>query len=180
MFHADLTMRAERGVTLIELMVTLAIMLIVLMFAAPPFGALLARNKMSATVNNFVATLNLARSTAVMRGVPVTVCSDNGSGTCGGVGDWAKGALLFRDQDSDHTLNGTEIIANRLEASASITILANVAAVTFSRDGTATTTGAGANSQWVFCDPSGRVSPRLVAVQGGGSNYLYQHAACSL
>ncbi|AUB84851.1 GspH/FimT family pseudopilin [Candidatus Thiodictyon syntrophicum] len=173
-------MRAKRGVTLIELMITLAIMVIVLMFAAPPFGALMARNRMSTTVNNFVATLSLARSMAVMGTAPVSICSDDGNGACGGTGDWAKGALLFRDDDSNQILDGTEAVTKRLNASESTTIVANVAAVTFSQDGTATTTAAGANSTWVFCDPSGRVSPRLVAVQGGGSNYLYQHAACSL
>jgi len=181
MFHADLTMGAERGVTLIELMVTLAIMLIVLMFAAPPFGALLARNKMSATVNNFVATLNLARSTAVMRGVPVTVCSDNGSGACGGVGDWAKGALLFRDTTTDQQITGTETIAKRLEASGTVTIIASAAAVTYRMDGAATTANAiPTDFRWVLCDPAGRVSPRLVTVRGNGASYLYQSAACAL
>ncbi|WP_366929825.1 type II secretion system protein [uncultured Thiodictyon sp.] len=38
MFHDDLTVRRQRGMTLIELMITVLVMLIVLMFAAPPFG----------------------------------------------------------------------------------------------------------------------------------------------
>lgn len=181
MFHADVAIRARRGITLIELMVTLAIMLIVLMFAAPPFGALLARNKMSATVNDFVATLNLARSTAVMGMVPVSICSNNGSDACGGTGDWAKGALLFRDEDSNQTLDAGEVVAKRLEAPGTITITASAAALTYRADGTATTANAiPTDFQWVLCDPAGRVSPRLVTVRGNGASYLYQSSDCSL
>jgi len=189
MFQADLALRAKRGVTLIELMITLVVMMIVLMIAAPPFGALLARNKLSATVNDLIATLNLARSTAVMGTVPVTICADNGSGACGTEDDWAKGALVFRDaivapqtdQTTDQKITDTEIIAKRLGASGTITITASAAALTYRADGTATTANATPTVfQWVLCDPAGHVSPRLVTVRGNGANYLYQSSACAL
>lgn len=168
---------AMRGFTLIELMVTLAVMLIVLMFASGPFGALLARNKLTATVNDFVATLSLARSMAV-KGEPTTICIDN-NGACGTGTDWSNGALIFTDANANKVIDGTDAIKRRLDATANIIITSNVAAVTYGRDGGATMQSATTNSKWLFCDSSGRAEPRIVAVSGVGSNYLFKPATCS-
>jgi type IV fimbrial biogenesis protein FimT len=159
---ADVARRFSRGFTLLELMVTLAIILIVLMFASGPFGALMAQSRLTTTVNDFVGTLTLARSTAVMGNGAVTVCSNNGD-ACGENTDWAKGALL---------LTGEEI-RKRLDVPAQVRIQSNVKVITFNPDGSAEISD-DKDARWVFCAESGDAHPRIVSVIESGANYLYK------
>jgi len=174
--------RVTHGFTLLELLVTLAIMLIVLAYGSGPFGAMMAQNRLTTTVNDFVGTLTLARSMAVMGNGAVSVCSNAGE-ACGNKDDWANGALLFYNPNKLDVLSGT--IRKRLNITGQVTIKSNVKAITFDRDGSASvpaaaTAGESASARWVFCDPSGRASSRIVAVHGSGSNHLYKPAACAL
>ena len=83
-----------RGFTLIELMVTLTVLAIVLSLAAPSFASLLASNRMSTQTNEFIVALNLARSEAVRRGLPVTLLSiDNDN--------YSKGWTVFPDKNGN-------------------------------------------------------------------------------
>jgi type IV fimbrial biogenesis protein FimT len=85
------------GFSLIELMVTIAVLAIVLSIAAPSFQAFVRNNRMTSVANELVSALNLARSEAVRRGKTVTVCqSDANAATpsCNGT-SWTDGWLVF-------------------------------------------------------------------------------------
>ena len=66
-------MGKNRGFTLIELMVTIAVIAIIAMMAAPSFGNLLLKQNLNRSTQDLVATLNAARSTAVLERREVTV-----------------------------------------------------------------------------------------------------------
>ncbi|WP_295174233.1 GspH/FimT family pseudopilin [Variovorax sp. SCN 67-85] len=83
---------AWRGFTLIELMVTIAVMAILLMVAVPSFDNVALGGKLGAYANNLVATMRLARSEAIKRNAAVTVCVSNGGG-CGS-GGWEQGWIV--------------------------------------------------------------------------------------
>src|SRR3569832_1908069 len=57
----------QRGLTLIEAMITLAIAAILLTWAVPSLQDFITRNRMSTEVNNFVVALYVARSESVFR-----------------------------------------------------------------------------------------------------------------
>ncbi|MEB1220701.1 Tfp pilus assembly protein FimT/FimU [Xanthomonas campestris pv. campestris] len=77
-----LSVRHRGGFTLIELMVTVAVLAIVLAVAVPAFGTLIRSSRLTSNANEVVAALQLARSEAVRQNSLVAVCrSDNGS-TC--------------------------------------------------------------------------------------------------
>lgn len=180
MRHVTIGVRARRGMTFVEMMVTLAIIVIVLVFAAGPFTTLVAQNRMSSAVNEFVATLQGARQFAVTGRSPATVCPDK-SGACGtATSDWGSGAMVFADANSDSILNPTEVVKSRWAASPNLTMNSNVTALTFKRDGTAASTPATGKALWLFCDPNGRVSPRIVTVYESGVNVLYTSTSCAL
>ena len=63
----------ENGFTLIELMVTIAVMAIIAIMAAPSFGNLLLKQNLNRSAQDLVATLSAARSTAVLERREVTV-----------------------------------------------------------------------------------------------------------
>ena len=79
--------RRGRGFTLIELMVTIAILAIVLGLAVPGLQDFVRRNRLAAATNNMVSSLALARSEAVRRATQVTVAS----------ADWDAGWQVFVD-----------------------------------------------------------------------------------
>jgi type IV fimbrial biogenesis protein FimT len=59
-------MYKNKGFTLIELMVVIAVMAIIAMMAAPSFGNMLNRKKLEANTNELMLVLNQARSQAVL------------------------------------------------------------------------------------------------------------------
>jgi type IV fimbrial biogenesis protein FimT len=92
------------GFTLIELMVTIALAAIILTQAVPSFNALVQNNRLISQKNEFISTLNLARSEALKRGTRVTVCASSDKTTCDTT-DWEQGWIVFSDHDADNVLD---------------------------------------------------------------------------
>jgi len=85
------------GFTLVELMVALAILAILLAIAAPSYRDFVVDSRMSGEANEFLTGLTFARSEAVKRNRPVSMCkSGNGTG-CANSGDWEQGWIVFVD-----------------------------------------------------------------------------------
>ena len=165
---------------MIELLVTLVVLLIVVSSATPIFSNLIAQNRITASVNNLLSTLAIARSLAVTGRGSVVVCSNNG-GACGSSSEWGGGALVFIDRDASKAINGTETVAVIQEGMPRLTVSANVAAVVFAADGSATTDDKGVTTaQWLLCDPSGRVEPRIITVREIGHPAVRKVDDCSL
>lgn len=92
----------QYGFTLIEVMITLAIAAILGTIALPSFSEFIISNRVTAQTNDFVNALNLARSEAVRRGVPV--CMRRSSATAN---NWAEGWNIFPDPNINRTSTGT-------------------------------------------------------------------------
>lgn len=80
-------MRPDRGFTLIEMMVTIAVMAIIAGIAFPNLRDFVVNNRVSTQTNEFVAVLNFARSEAIKRGADVRVCAEDGK-------DFGRGWLV--------------------------------------------------------------------------------------
>src|SRR5690606_26511523 len=61
------------GLTLIEFMVTIAVLAVFISIAVPSFGRLIENNRVTAAANEFHALLNSARSDAVTRRTSIVV-----------------------------------------------------------------------------------------------------------
>lgn len=70
--------RINSGFTLIELMVTIAVLAIIMTIAAPSFVSVIENSRVTTQANTLLAAVNLARSEAVKQGVPVSIQSKSG------------------------------------------------------------------------------------------------------
>lgn len=103
---------SNKGFTIIELMLVVAVMGIMAMIALPAFNDMVQNNRRVSSVNDFLASMHIARSEAITRGQRVSVCRSNASRTAcvGAVGSWRDGWLVFSDLNGDGAINGDDEI----------------------------------------------------------------------
>lgn len=89
-------MRFVRGFTLIELMVTIAVLVIVAMMAAPSFINIIRTNQLKVTARDFTESLILLRSEAVLKQKDQTI-------TLSGIGAWSPSDKVEWDQTPTST-----------------------------------------------------------------------------
>lgn len=90
-------MRKNRGFTLIELMITLAVAAVVLGIALPSFTQMMRNNNSIAIGSELSAALNYARSEAVKRSKRVSICASSDGLSCLAANNWGQGWLVFVD-----------------------------------------------------------------------------------
>jgi type IV fimbrial biogenesis protein FimT len=82
-------------------MIAVTVLAILLSIGIPTFSDVIRNNRTAATTNTLVTSLNFARSEAMKRGVPVTICPANDAVNptdCDGNSNgWDKGWLVFSD-----------------------------------------------------------------------------------
>jgi type IV fimbrial biogenesis protein FimT len=88
----------NKGFTLLELMVTVAIAAILVTMAVPSFTQTIRSNRLTATNNMFLASLNLARSEAIKRNIVVSVSPTDGA-------NWRNGWDVFTDVNNNGVLD---------------------------------------------------------------------------
>ncbi len=87
----------QRGFTLPELVVTVALAGIVAATAVPSFQELIRENRLSGQVNDFVAVHNFARSEAIRRGQVVSLCASSDGASCAATGGFEQGWITFNE-----------------------------------------------------------------------------------
>lgn len=110
--------RPTSGFTLIELMVTLAILAILTMFALPSFRDTIRRNQVSSGSNALLADLNYARAEAINRGQLVTLCPSTDGSNCATSTAWGTGWLVYTYPAGAASSNKAYVAGNILLRSA--------------------------------------------------------------
>ena len=100
------------GFTLIELMVTLAVVGVLAAVAAPVFVALFNSNRIATVTNDYVSAVNYARSEAIKGGATTTLCMSNNGTACTGSTNWGNGWIVWSDRNGNGTLDAGELLQN--------------------------------------------------------------------
>lgn len=106
--------RRQNGFTLIELMIAIGLTALLMSMAVPAMSLFVSNARQTGAINDFIASMHMARSTAITTNSRVTVCaSDDGAG-CDNV-DWNEGWIVFIDEDSDQDVDAGERIISTSE-----------------------------------------------------------------
>lgn len=92
-----------KGFTLVELLVSIAILSILLTQAVPAFQELLEKSKTRVATDNLIKHLNFARIQAINHREFVILCSANNNQRCARTRDWSgRSLLIFIDKNGDN------------------------------------------------------------------------------
>lgn len=142
----------QRGFTLVELLVAVAITAILAVMAAPSFSSFVSKGRADSASQQLFSDLNAARVEAIKRNRRVLVCPSPNTPTvnsCAAGNNWSNGWVLCVDADSDGTCDNITatsdpnfpnpfFIRSALNSTLSVTATANP--ITFRPDGSGVAT----------------------------------------
>jgi len=141
----------QQGFTIVELMITVALIAIIAGIGIPSFNDLMASNRVVSSINEFHAGLRLARGEAVKRNDTVIFCASDDQATCSGA--WGDGWLVFHDADGDGNVDANELIrvGDGVHNGYSLTFSGGGASITFLARGLTS----GQSGTFKLCDADG-------------------------
>ena len=92
--NIQLQAKSQRGFSLVELMVAIAVLAVLSSIAIPSFNEIIMSTKLRSYANNFIASANLARSEAIKNNSVVRLCASNNGTSC--TGNWQNGWIVIK------------------------------------------------------------------------------------
>jgi type IV fimbrial biogenesis protein FimT len=156
----------QRGITALELMVTMAIVAILLAAGVPAFKNYGWNLRMKTAMDVLQTDLKLARGRAISHNIQTVICPTQGSNECSGKPDWENGWIVFTDLNNDHQKQAGEPLIKQADATEFIRISSSRSRsyLRFYPNGTAP----GSNITILFCDKRGAGHAGKILVSNTG------------
>lgn len=123
-----------RGLTLLEMLITLSIIAILMTVVAPNVQSILKSNRVTADINNFSAVAQQARFSAINEQQAILLCPSQNYSSC--TTNWADAKMVFADANGNGSRDDNEpLIATTDPLSKTNTISGINNAITFEDNG---------------------------------------------
>jgi type IV fimbrial biogenesis protein FimT len=148
-----------KGFTLIELMISVALVAILAMLAGPGVRELIMNNRVAAVSEELMGALNFSRAESIKRNGQVSICKSDDGATCDATLNWDDGWIVFTDIDGDGIVDvgvdGDVILQTGGDFTADYTIRSIVHGdwVAFRSDGSSIGNGGLATGIFRVCNP---------------------------
>lgn len=172
-------MPRENGFTLIELMIAIGLTGLLLSMAVPALDVFVSNARQTGAVNDFVATIHQARSTAVTTNTRVTICPSSDGSNCQAVG-WNQGWIMFSDPDSDRNVDSEESVLSFSGPTEGLSIESTEFSgfVTYRPNGRVTSAAVnGSSGAFTVCDDRGVDHAKVMIIDLSGRPRLAQAMA---
>lgn len=118
----------QRGFSLIELMVTIAVLAILVAIGLPSFQSSMRSNRVATGTNELTASINLARTEAIRSPNGAGICASDDGDNCSG--EWSDGWIVWISGDGDNSPDGEhDRVLRYVEAQGTLDIEANTSAL---------------------------------------------------
>ena len=155
-----------QGFTVLELMVTMAIVAILLTTAVPALKDYGWNLRMNTTMDVLLTDLKLARSRAISHNIQTVICPANDKKRCSGHSNWQEGWIVFTDINGDRNKQDGEPLLKHASAIELLEINSSRSRsfVRFYPNGSAP----GSNTSIRFCDKRGSEHAQAISVSNSG------------
>ncbi|WP_164084665.1 GspH/FimT family pseudopilin [Alteromonas flava] len=99
-------MLRQRGLTLFEMMITLAIVALLVTTVAPNVQSILTQNRIVSEINELSGIIQFARHTAIDEQVDTVLCPTSNFSAC--TSNWDNPKMVFADADGDGARGANE------------------------------------------------------------------------
>ncbi|HET9108846.1 MAG TPA: GspH/FimT family pseudopilin [Steroidobacteraceae bacterium] len=170
----------QRGFTLLELVITMAIAAILLVIAIPSFQYITTSNRMSGEINDLLGAMQLAKAEAIKEGQTATICASTDQATCSGASTWNTGWIIFAGTGNPTPSDPVIHVHGQFYGSDSLQANGNTSAVSFNREGFAFGLP-GAGVTFTLHDPTGSSTYTrclTATVVGALATTMYNGGSC--
>ena len=160
-------MKTQRGLSLIELMIALAVVGVLFGIAVPAFSGGLEAARASEARSGLLASLLTASTRAAITGVHGVLCPSNDGANCLNSPDWSGGWLVFLDNNGSRELEGGERVLRvqrPLICKVHLRSTAGRTRIVFQGNGG----NAGSNATFTLCDGRGPARARALIMSNTG------------
>ena len=164
------------GITIVEMMVSLAVMSILATTGVPAFSSFIQANRLSNSAFDLFGTIQLARTESVKRRTQVVLCRSANptlaTPSCSGnANTWTTGWLVFASGDANNTYEAATdtLLGIGLVDLRNVTVITNSTSninLEYNADGT--TNLAGGTARFAVCDKRGGAYGRQINVPPHG------------
>ena len=161
-------MKKNSGFTLLELLITVAVLTMVMAIGIPSMTTFIQNDRLTTQINTLVGHLSYARSEAVKRSQQVAVCASSNGTSCSGGVNWETGWIIYVDADGDSAFDAGEPILRAqqlLDGSTTLKPAGIGTQVTYDYRGFATANSVGSFS---LCDSRGATYGKALSISTTG------------
>jgi type IV fimbrial biogenesis protein FimT len=160
----------QRGFSAIELMMVLVVASVLLAIAIPGFQNVIRSSLLTSGADKLSASLNLARTKAIMSRRNVRLCPSTNGTTCTTSGSWTGGWIMFVDSDGNGAPSTSELLQARgaMDSRISLTTPAAFTQYIQFRPTGVVLGNAGTSGQFDFCSGNYHEYSRLVGITTSG------------